>query len=168
MGMTDLNSVDTPEVTGCDCVAEAAREILGAACGLELCPCEDIQELGSGGVVIGVICILGDVDWAVFLGLPRETAMAMVKAFCGFEVSFDSEDMGDAVGELSNILAGDVKRRLEARSLNAVISLPSVVRAESLRVLVQSGTSAVKTCFTCSLGKLWTGVISSKEGGFVA
>jgi len=65
-------------------------------------------------------------------------------------------------------LAGEVKRKLAAKSVAATISLPSVIRAEGLHVLVRRGTSATKNCFTCEAGKLWTGVTTSKEGGFVA
>ena len=45
------------------------------------------------------------------LGLPRQTASNLVLAFAGCEIDFDSPDMGDAVGELANILAGDFVAR---------------------------------------------------------
>lgn len=151
-----------------ECVGEAAVEIFGTACGMQLQRCEDNEDLGSDGAVIGVISLVGDVDWSVFLGLPKVTAVVLAVKFAGFEIPFDSDDMGDAVGELTNILAGEVKRRLEQKSVPAMISLPSVIRAESLHMLVQRGTSVVKTCFACGAGKLWTGVVCSKEGGFVA
>jgi CheY-specific phosphatase CheX len=151
-----------------ECVAQAAVSVLGDACGQTLESCEDEPGAYNDGAVIGVISIVGGVEWSIFLGLPRATAVALTETFAGFPIPFDSEDMGDAVGELTNILAGDVKRRLEGKSVEAAISLPSVVRAESLQVLVQRGTSVTKTCFACAAGKLWTGVVSSKEGGFVA
>ena len=47
-----------------------------------------------------MISVLGDVDWAVFLGLPKATAEAVTEKFAGFAIPFDSNGMGDAVGEL--------------------------------------------------------------------
>ncbi len=151
-----------------ECVAEAAESVFGAACGLDLTRIDEPDDLGADGVIIAVISVVGDVDWVVFLGLPRATAVSLAAMFAGFEIPFDSDDMGDAVGELTNILAGEVKNQLAKRNRSATISLPSVVRAESLQVLLQRGTTTMKTCFSCEAGAFWTGVVSSREGGFVA
>jgi len=167
MDTTGTNVSDPSVMQHRECVGEAAEEILHTACGLELQPLADGQDLGDDGVMIAVIALVGEVDWSVFLGLPRGTATALAAKFAGFEIPFDSDDMGDAVGELTNILAGEVKRRLAAKGVTAMISLPSVIRAESLRVLVQRGTDVTKACFASEVGALWTGVASSKEGGFV-
>ena len=164
---------DTPTQTSPlehqECVADAAVDVFAATCDVQLQRCDEPCEgLASDGAVIGMISIVGGVDWSIFLGLPPQTAIALAAKFAGFAIGFDSDDMGDAAGELTNILAGDIKRRLEAKSVDATISLPSVIRAESLQVLVQRGTSVTKTSFACEAGKLWTAVISAKEGGFIA
>jgi len=169
--MDTTESTDTKTLPGfehMECVSEAAVEIFRSTCGMQLQRCDDNEELGSDGAVIGVISIVGGVEWSIFLGLPKASAVTLAAKFAGFEIPFDSEDMGDALGELTNILAGEVKRRLEAKSIAATIALPSVIRAQSLHVLVQRGTSVMKVCYSCEAGKLWTGVTSSKEGGFVA
>ncbi len=166
--MSETTETDTTQRERRECVGEAAVAILGTACGMQLQACEDNEDLCSDGTVIGMISIVGDVDWSIFLGLPKMTAVVLAAKFAGFEIPFDSADMGDAVGELTNILAGETKRRLASKSVSATISLPSVVRAESLEVLGQRSTSVMKTCFTCEGGKLWTGVIFSKEGGLIA
>ncbi len=168
MDTTQTSGTETDATEHRECVGEAAVQIFNAACGIELQPCQDDQDLGEDGAVIGVISVVGEVDWSIFLGLPKATAVALSAQFAGFEIPFDSEDMGDAIGELTNILAGEVKRQLETRSVEATISLPSVLRAESLHVVTQKGTVVTKNCFVCEAGKLWTGVISTKEGGFVA
>jgi len=168
--------VDTTGTTGTNVlpiehreyVGEAAVEIFGATCGIQLQRCEDNEDLGSDGVIIAVISLVGDVEWSIFLGLPRDTAPALAAKFAGFEIPFDSPDMGDAVGELANILAGEVKRKLRAKGVNANISLPSVIRAENLEVLIQRDADAGKMCFGSPIGPLWTGVTVQNEGGFVA
>ncbi len=160
----DATDSHTPESSATEkhheCVFEATEEIFRAACGLNLERCDDEGDLGNDGAVIGMISIVGDVEWSLFVGLPKSTAVSLAEAFAGFRIPFDSPDMGDAVGEVANILAGDVKRRLENRSVSASISLPNVIRAESLEVMVQRGTSATRACYSCDVGKIWTGVIS--------
>jgi len=145
------------------CISEATEEIFGSACGVQLQVRQDDERLTSDGVVIGIISLVGDVEGTIFLGLPRETAPALVAKFAGFEVPFDSPDMGDAASELANILAGDVKKRLNAKGVKANISLPSVIRAESVEVLVQRESASVRTCYDSPVGTLWTAVTTSKD-----
>lgn len=152
-----------------DAVDEAVKEILMMACGTVAEPCEDKgTDMLVDGVIISVISVMGDVDWSIFLGLPRDTAEALSQAFCGFEIPFDSEDMGDAVGEVTNILAGNVKQILDKRGVEVEISLPSVMRANGLEVLVGRGSSATKNCFESQVGYFWTGVVAGKSPGIVA
>ena len=149
-----------------ECVEAAIKEILGSMCGLEISPLED-KDLSAGGVLVAVISIMGEVQWSIFIGLPAKTAEALMVKFAGFEITFASDDMGDAVGELANILAGDVKRKLVAKGVKCNISLPSVIRAESLHVLVQRASTVARTCYSTDVGEFWTGLVSLGEGGFV-
>ncbi len=155
------------EVEHIECVAEAAVEIFNATCGVTIAPLDKEENLADDGVIIAVISLVGDVDWSVFLGLPRQTAISIAAKFAGFEIPFDSEDMGDAIGELANMLGGQVKALLDQRSVKANISLPSVIRAENMEVLVQRGVAGAKTCFDSTLGKLWTGAAVGKGGSVV-
>ena len=148
-----------------ECVAEAAVEIFNITCGLTIAPLEKEEDLANDGVIIAIISLVGDVEWSVFLGLPRQTATAVAAKFAGFEIPFDSEDMGDAIGELANILGGQVKALLDRRSVKADISLPSVMQAENMHVLVQRSVSGIKTCFDSELGKLWTGAAVGNGAG---
>jgi chemotaxis protein CheX len=146
-----------------ECVAQAAAQILSATCGVTIQPIEGEDYHTSGDAIIGVISLAGDVEWSLFLGLPSETAVAAGFKFAGFEIPFDSADMGDAVGELTNMLAGQVKMNLDQKGINADISLPSVIRAENMTVLGQTQNPIHKKCFASELGELWTGVTAGKQ-----
>jgi len=150
------------------CVAEAASQIISATCGVTLEPLDEDEDLAGDSVIIGIISLVGDIEWSVFFGLPSETAVAAAAKFAGFEIPFDSADMGDAVGELTNMLAGQVKLNLDQKGISADISLPSVIRAENMTVLVQRQTAVEKKCFDSSMGKLWTGVTTGNQTSMVA
>jgi CheY-specific phosphatase CheX len=156
-----VNATDNARTSapgGIECVVEAAAKTLQATCGVAIEPLAD--QAGSDGeaAIVAVISLVGDVEWAVFLVLPRETAAALAAQFAGFEVPFDSPDMADAVGELCNILGGQVKALLDQRGMKANISLPTIMRADGLEVLIQQGAAAEKRCFASPAGKLWTGL----------
>lgn len=150
------------ELANADVVAEAAKQTVQALCGVDLQVRPD-QELDlDGGMILAVISLMGDVDWAVFMGLPAQTATSIAEKFAGFPIPFDSADMGDAIGELCNILVGQVKGLLDQRGLSVEISLPSVMRMANLQVFVQRDRMARKTIYDSPLGGLWTGIIAGK------
>ncbi len=120
-----------------DCVLRAAADTFASTCGIDVA---SSGPAGAGGVgrgaeLIAVISLVGDVEWTLWLALPRATAEAVAGRFAGFEIPFDSPDMGDAVGELANILAGRTKAELDARGIHAEISLPTVMRGSPVSVL---------------------------------
>lgn len=162
MGAT-VETMNAEVLPNHDCVIDAAVETFAATCGidLQLKDTHDAHELAGAGVIIAIISLVGDVEWSLLIGLPREPAVTAATSFAGFDIDFDSEDMSDAVGELANILAGTVKAKLDQRGLKAEISLPSVMRGEHLQILAQRNIKVALSCFDTSAGKLWTGVLSS-------
>lgn len=147
-----------------DVVSEAVKEVMSSACGMEVERCPNLpDDACQDGLAIAVIAIMGDIAWSIYLGFPRNTAEVLCEAFAGFEVPFESEDMGDAIGEVANILAGSIKSMLDKRGFSTEISLPSVMRVDGLHVLKQHGAQATKDCFTSSMGQFWTCVISGKS-----
>ncbi|MBT3200948.1 MAG: chemotaxis protein CheX [Phycisphaerales bacterium] len=158
----------TANVQHTECVAQAAAQILSATCGVEIEPLDEDVDLATSNVIIGIISLVGDIEWSVFLGMPSDTAVATSAKFAGFEIPFDSPDMGDAIGELTNMVAGQVKLNLDQKGVNSDISLPSVIRAESMTVLVQRHSSVNKNCFTSELGKFWIGVTMGRSPGMIA
>lgn len=111
--------------------------------------------------VIGCISLVGDVDWSLVLSIPRATASALAGNFAGFEIPFDSSDMGDAVGEMANLLAGEVKVQLDGIGLEAEISLPQVFRGDIIEVLQLPHVPSKLLSFECSCGPLWVAIAQS-------
>ena len=163
---SQVEASSTTEVDYTDCVAEQALDIIKVTCGVEMTVADDDGTITRNSLILAVISIVGDVDWAIFLGLPRGTAVALVEKFAGFEVSFDSEDMGDAVGELANILAGQVKAQLDRLGLKTDISLPSVMRAGNMTALTQKDDKTLRTFYTSPIGGMWTDIVSGIDGSF--
>jgi chemotaxis protein CheX len=147
-----------------DCLIEAAKGIFATTCSIEVQPEAVADEnVCTHEIIMSVISLVGEVEWSVFMAIPRATAVAMAGKFAGFEIPYESSDLGDAIGELSNILAGDMKARLDRRGLKADISLPSVMRCDNLQVLISADTPVEKFSFSTPIGKFMAGVISSRH-----
>lgn len=152
-----------------ECIRQAIADMLQATCGVSIQPQgEEDGGLATNEIIIGIVSLVGEAEMSIFIGLPRGTAPALVAKFAGFEVPYESPDMGDAVGEVANILGGGMKNLLDAKNIKVNISLPTVMRAESIQVLRQHDGLSTKMGFQSPLGPLWVGITAGKGGGFVA
>jgi len=75
--------------------------------------------------VSGVIGLSGKAQGTVVVGLGREAALSVAEAMLQERQPEINADVTDAVGELTNIIAGRAKSDLE--HLNLSVSLPSVI-----------------------------------------
>ncbi|MDB5346057.1 MAG: chemotaxis protein CheX [Schlesneria sp.] len=105
--------------------------------------------------VASVISFFGTQPWALTLVVPEQTAVAMALKFTGFEVTFDSADMGDVVGELTNVMAGEVVAQLARRSIQAQMSLPTVARGQDVELLRGKGAATQRLSYDSSQGQFW-------------
>jgi CheY-specific phosphatase CheX len=112
--------------------------------------------------LVGIISFTGDVPWSLMLGLPRETAMALALKFTGMEIDDDSPDMGDIVGELANILAGEATAQLDARGITVQMSVPTAARGSDLEMLLPGGLPSVRMNFSAPEGDFWVKVVTAK------
>ena len=95
----------------------------------------------------GIISFVGDLTWSLILVFPMESAEMMAKKFAGFDIPFDSEDMGDVVGELTNVLAGVLCGNLENEGVKSQMSLPTVTRGSNFEQLMSDSLISHKIYF---------------------
>lgn len=139
------------------------QSILGAPLGIEP------SDGGSGGEagLIGIISFLGDINWSFSLGIPQATAPSLILKFAGFEIPFDSPDMCDVVGELANVIAGDIVAQLDRRRLNAQMSLPMVVRGSDVEVASPGAGPSVRLKCQSEQGAFWYKLAAAKSSSLV-
>lgn len=116
-----------------------------------------------------MLSIVGGVQWSVVLGFEPAAATAAASAFAGTEIPADSADLGDSLGELANIVGGQIKRLLNAESLVVDTSMPTVIRTLGHEVLVQRKikTAADHSYFQCPAGRMWTSVTVGVNSGLI-
>ncbi|MDB5312191.1 MAG: hypothetical protein JWO38_6393 [Gemmataceae bacterium] len=146
-------------------VRKAAIEFFGSYCGLELTEqkVDDRPDPPCAGIM-GVISFFGDSVWSFALVLPEGTAVAVAKKFAGFDIPFDSPDMGDLVGEMANVLAGEICSRLDARGMKAQMSLPTVARGHDVELLPPSDSCSERLVFTSPTGMFSFKLVKAKNG----
>jgi chemotaxis protein CheX len=129
MTATDLG---VPAVTA-DQVVEIARDVWSSFLGMELEPVPD-DLAPTGATVTGCVHVSGEWNGSVFLQCSAEHATAAAEAmFMAEPGSLGEDEVGDALGELTNMVGGNVKSLLPEPSR---LSIPSVARGESYTVRV--------------------------------
>ncbi len=74
--------------------------------------------------VSGIVGFSGDITGSVVISFQEDTALKTVEALTCEKMDIHSEDFADAIGELSNMIAGNAKKDF---GLSASISIPSVI-----------------------------------------
>jgi CheY-specific phosphatase CheX len=151
-----------------DAVEASLRKTLASACRVTTSPETGdearTEDESADGALLVIISLVGDVEWSVFLGFPRRTAVAVGERFFGAVMPFESEDLSDCIGELGNIFAGELRAHLERRGIAADMSLPIVMRGAGIHLFVGRSCPNEGRFTTTELGRLWCKVVSGKEG----
>ncbi|MCH8558169.1 MAG: chemotaxis protein CheX [Balneolia bacterium] len=99
----------------------------------------------------------------LMLAFPKETAVALSEVFVGMELPFESDDMGDLVGEISNILAGEVAANIETIGFRGQSSLPTATRGSDLTLFMPNKPPTKKMKFEANNGVFWLNMALSES-----
>jgi chemotaxis protein CheX len=112
--------------------------------------------------VSGLIGLAGRYQGMVVVGLSSPTAMQIAQTMLGSPVTEVNADVTDAVGEITNMIAGAAKSKLEEYKLS--IGLPTVICAPSLSITFPSGSTPLVIPFDSQLGRICieVGLVESK------
>lgn len=89
------------------------------------------QEIASHQVfsesISGVIGLAGVQKGVLAIHLPFKVAMAITGNFLGMEVTEIGPDVEDAIGELANMLGGNIKTILSEKGRDIELSMPTTI-----------------------------------------
>lgn len=134
----------------------------------KICGSITVEENGFGEnehfpKIVGIISFVGDLTWSLTMVLPSNSAEVLAHKFAGFEIPFDSIDMGDVVGELANVVAGVLCGNLESAGLKSQMSLPTVARGSDFEQLMSENLISHHLHFTTAESHFWVKIIMAKH-----
>ncbi len=116
----------------------------------------DPVELEDTGVlkntITGIIGLAGTHKGILAIHLPYKVAMAITSSFLMMDIEEINPDVHDAVGELANILGGNVKTILSANGRDIDLSLPSTIFGEEYGFQPTQDIDKVLQQFKCEHG----------------
>jgi chemotaxis protein CheX len=89
---------------------------------------ESIQKLGPlKQSITGMVGLAGTHKGVLAVHFPKKVALAVTSSFLGMDVDEINEDVQDAIGEIANMLGGNLKTILSDRGKDIQLSLPSTI-----------------------------------------
>jgi chemotaxis protein CheX len=111
-----------------DKLIEATREIFSSMVMMEITVKEIMTDHGQlHDSITGMIGLAGTHKGVLAVHLPYAVAMAITSSFLMMDVEEINEDVHDAVGEIANMLGGNVKAILSEKGRDIDLSLPSTI-----------------------------------------
>ena len=112
------------------------------------------------GDVSGIVGIIGDAEGSLCITFTKECILFVISQMFGEEQKEINEDVKDAVGELTNMISGDSRRRLEEIGYHFLGAVPCVISGQgheikhitkgpvlSIPFSTQAGPFNVEVCF---------------------
>lgn len=147
-----------------DLVKESVINTFASIIGSEPSYIEQNGESKSLNGIIGNIAVFNQHHTlSLMIVIPKETALKLSEVFIGVEIPFESNDMGDLVGEISNILAGDVAANIETVGFRGQSSLPTATRGSDLTLFMPNKPPTEKMKFTGPSGEFWVNMALSES-----
>lgn len=117
-------------------IIESTQEIFSSMIMLEVSPGEPYQRKNGmlKDSVSGIIGLAGNIKGLLAIHLPTPVALAVTTAFLGMEVEQVDDDVRDAIGELANMLGGNIKSALDPKGSEIQLSMPSCISGEEYSI----------------------------------
>jgi chemotaxis protein CheX len=141
---------------------EATVSVLKTMANLEPAPGKPYlkKEANSMGDISGIVGITGEAQGSLSITFQKECILHVISKMLGEEQKEINDVVKDAVGELTNMISGDSRRRLQEMGHNFQGAIPSVVSGTghevkhitngpilSIPFTTEAGSFTVEVCF---------------------
>ena len=130
--MTDINKLDLKGFC-----TMATRSVFHTMLSMEvnIGDADSTMEL-SGAKIVGSVSFTGDVVGNFCIHITQNFARIMAAAMLGMEPDEieDDDEINDVIGEVSNMIGGDLKSKLCDAGFPCMLSIPSVTTGGDFRI----------------------------------
>ncbi len=136
-------------------IIESAKEIFSTMVMMEITAKGDnmTESLPMTESISGVIGLAGTHKGVLAIHIPNKVAMAITSSFLGMDVDEVNADVADAVGELANMLGGNVKAILSENGRDIDLSLPSTISGQQYDFQPTNEVERLIIPFSCDAGE---------------
>lgn len=136
-------------------IIEATQEIFSSMVMLDATPGPAFERLEEqiADCVSGIIHLEGKYSGLLAIHLPTESALEVSGSFLDIHLDEVGEDVCDAIGELANMLAGNLKAALDPSGSEIQLSMPETLYGDAYIVEQIPGTTNITVPFYLDNGE---------------
>ncbi|MBW7992780.1 MAG: chemotaxis protein CheX [Planctomycetes bacterium] len=133
-----------------DTLLASAQEVFNTMISGNIEFCKNEQDI-EGDSFLGSITFKGSLEGCLTICCGVSCAKTIALKMLAMEPceELSEEEIGDALGEVTNMVMGSVKSRLQNSTSNIAVSIPTVVTGQKLQNSLGEGTT--KTCVKVKL-----------------
>ena len=126
----------------------ATREVFDTMLSMELNE-QDAPSLADGSRIVGSVSLAGKVSGTVNIHVSDTFAAQITANMLGMELDEieSDEEVHDVIGELSNMIGGDLKSRLCDAGFACELSIPSITSGRDFNVESKGWAVKESVCF---------------------
>ncbi len=135
-------------------ITAAALEVFAAMIFIEITPGTPLtgREDTIDSNLTSMIGLAGDLRGVLAVHCPEEAAKGITGAMLGMEVDEINEDVKDAIGEITNMVAGGLKTALLSEGTKTELAIPTTAVGKSIRTAGFAGASRFIIPFSTPAG----------------
>ncbi|RKY12296.1 MAG: hypothetical protein DRP65_01700 [Planctomycetota bacterium] len=117
-----------------DALLEGAKEVFGTMIFMDIEESSEPDQQIEGDALLGSITFMGDLEGCMAICCGDSCAKTIAANMLGMEPDdqISRDDINDAIGEVTNMVMGSVKARLNGTVGNLNVSIPTVVRGQKI------------------------------------
>ncbi len=139
-----------------DKIIETTQEIFSSMVMMDVSASEEPVTESSvhSESITGLIGLAGTYKGVLAIHMPNMVALAVTSSFLGMDVEEINADVEDAIGELANMLGGNVKTILSESGRDINLSLPSTISGREYNFqLASEAAERTVICFEAEAGR---------------
>jgi chemotaxis protein CheX len=113
--------------------------------------------------ITGVVGFAGTYSGLISINCPLALALKIASAMVGVDSEEVNDDLNDAIGEITNMLGGSVKRLLSKGGLDLKMSIPTVISGENYTINSLSDDDCVVVPFAVEEHTMLVGLTLKKD-----
>lgn len=114
------------------------------------------------GDISGIIGIAGSVRGSFALSFSEGCIVKLVSNMLGEEISIINDDIKDAVGEITNMVSGAARQKLDQMGISLTAALPTVVTGKGHTIVHLLGGPSLVIPFETDYGPFFADVCMGK------
>ncbi len=138
-------------------IVEATKELFSTMVMIEvthLAPVDPkIEKIESN--ITSMIGLGGEIRGMLSIHCPEVVAKDITGSFLGMDIQDMNEDVEDAISEVANMIAGDLKIFFASIKINIELAIPTSVKGKSFRTSGLFGAFQIIIPFLCGQNKFW-------------